>query len=471
MRRKKLSHPTALHQRFWEVERVQANDALLDKCDVVIGGWTFDANRHAVSELVPRLSRLEVPCGFGKTTRLFEDRTAQDGRYSHTLKVRGTGSGEGTNFPHPTFSGFLKLREVRTDESNSVGTKTWEGLFFAYLNLNRSLQAQVLRREAFDAEGSWTFAHPYALAISESAAAKVRERLLAPSSNILDRSRKRTEYVQSRSVEHHFRNYVGAIFRQLRYALPMKQAVAASRPQPTITFEALEVCWDFFDTQPILTVWVVKNQIQRITQHLKVRYFPQFKLEEGLDYDSPSVMVHVVDGIAIRFYAKTQTTVQFEVVYTQSGIKNSTSVSGIQSISGALSAIASLKEDAAARLNVVFEILNGIDCAGGGDATVEELIEAVMSAADGTVNGTALLTRLAHYHRIAPFPSDPMYPQLRSLKRLGVLKNETWSPRRRTYVVTTRFRRARDQLLASYVVPLARKPSLERKKRRRGSAE
>lgn len=141
-----------------------SSTALLDKCDVVLGGWQFNADRKQVSDMVPKLSRLLVHSGDKELSRLFENRSAEENRYSHTLVVRGTGAGEGLKYPHPTFSGFLKLREVSRDNGKKFGVKPWEGLFHAYLNVNRSLQAQTLRRQKAGPDSFTVIRLPYALA-------------------------------------------------------------------------------------------------------------------------------------------------------------------------------------------------------------------------------------------------------------------------------------------------------------------
>jgi hypothetical protein len=463
MRPEILIRPTALHQRFWDVEQVFADNALLDKVDVVIGGWRFEANRHQVSQLAPRLSRLEVPCGGGKRTRLFENRNADDGRYSHTLTVRGTGAGEGVQYPCPTFAGYLKLREVKLNDSEKFGRKNWEGLFFSYLNLNRSLQAQDLNKTGSGPDARWSVSYPYALAMSEDAKARIMERPLAPADNILDRSVPRTQYAQSKPAERHLRDYLLEIFRKIGSELPSSMQIPTIRQEPTIVFRTLEVCWDFFDEQPILTVMAVKAKMQGISQEIKTRYFPEYRLEEGLKYDSPSVMMGVIDGIAIRCYAKTETTIRLEVVYSQSAFRRVFEKSGILSIGDAISTAAMVKRDAVDRLNVLLGHIHANEGISASDATVDELVENVLSAAPDGRAGVFLLTQLAYKHRLAPYPKDPQYETLRILKRRGVLMNEPRSPRSRAYVVTPRFHRARAELISSSVV--LRRVRILRKKR------
>jgi len=452
MRITKPIRPSRLHRKFWDELHAREEEALIDKCDVVIGGWKFNAARHQVTTLVPRLSQLAVSCGEGNTTRLFENRTADDGRYSHTLTVRGTGSGEGVKHPYPTFRGYLKLRETSREEGNSFAKRDWEGIFYSYLNINRSLQAQELVKVGFGEDKRWTFSNPYALAISDTAKSKVRERTLAPADNILDRTAKRTAYVLSRPAEQHFSDQIWAIFRAISKELPIRHVGADQRPEPTITLKTIEVCWDYFDKQPILTVLAIKNRIQSVSQRILSRYLPADRLEEGLEYDSPSVMVYLKDGVAIRFYAKAETTVRFEVIYSRREIVKTADIKGIQSMTGAVDTIGKLKLDAAIRLNKLFEFVRKRLEVTEDDATLDELVEVILGAADSTRGGVLLLTRLAYYHRIAPYPHDPIYPQLRALKRRGVLENEPNSPRGRNYVVTPRYRKARSQLVTSSLI-------------------
>lgn len=459
--RKKPILPTALHQRFWDVEQVSSDQALFDKCDVVIGGWSFEASRSQVANFVPRLSLLEVPSGRRKLARLFETRSADDNRYSHTLTVRGTGPGESVRYPHPTFSGALKLRETGRDEGGQYTKRPWEAIFFAYLNLNRSLQSQMLVRRGSKPSAGWTYLNPYRLAIPEDARNRIRERLFAPSDNILDRSKKRTEYVQSKPAEEHLRDYVWAIFETVQNELDTRPMEVSRQYQPTITFQSLEVCWDFFDYQPILTVRAIGNLVQNIAQSQKVRYFPKFRMEEGLDYNSPSVMVQVVDGIAIRFYAKTETTIRFEVVYSQAAINKTVDVSGIHALSEAVQIACAVKEDAAERMNNLLACIHDAGSVANSDATVEELVDAVMAVADTPRIGISLLSLLAIHRRIAPYPGDPTLGCIKTLKRLGVLMNETRSPRSRNYVVSPRYRNARIRLASTYVVPSNAKGSVE----------
>ncbi|MFD0858722.1 hypothetical protein [Roseovarius aquimarinus] len=452
MRIPKPIRPSRLHRKFWDELRAREEEALIDKCDVVIGGWKFSAARHQVTKLVPRLSQLTVSCGEGSTTRLFENRTADDGRYSHTLTVRGTGSGEGVKHPYPTFRGYLKLRETSREEGNSFAKRDWEGILFSYLNINRSLQAQELVKIGLGADKRWAISNPYALALSDRAKSKVKERTLAPADNILDRTAKRTAYVLSRPAEQHFSDQIWAIFRTISKALPINDKGADPRREPTITLKTVEVCWDYFDEQPILTVLAIKSRIQSISRRILSRHLPADRLEEGLEYDSPSVMIYLKDGVAVRFYAKAETTVRFEVVYSRSEIMKAADVKGIQSITGAVDSIGKLKLDAANRLNKLFDFVRERSEAKNDDATMEELVEAVLGAADTAWDGVSLLTSLAYHHRISPFPHDSIYPQLRALKRIGVLQNEPNSPRGRNYVVTPRYRKARSQLVTSSLI-------------------
>lgn len=276
--------PSALHRRFWDITEVRADEAMLDKCDVVIGGWSFDASGFETSQLVPRLSRLEVSCSDGSSTRLFEERTADDDRYSHTITVRGTGEGEGVRYPCPTFSGYLKIREVRNSRDGTSNVKTWEAIFFAYLNLNRSLRAQDLTSRAFVRGTEWV-RHQHVLAMSDDARSRIRETVLSPCDNILDRSARRTRYALSRPVEQHLTDHVLAIFdtieRELRVRCGCRKVLF--QRDPTVVLRTLEVCWDFFDEQPILAVLAMKNKVQMIAQTLKARYLPAFRLEEGLN--------------------------------------------------------------------------------------------------------------------------------------------------------------------------------------------
>ena len=444
--------PSALHQRFWDVQQVSPDQALLDKCDVVIGGWSFEAKRYQVATIVPRLSQMEVSAGKGESARLFEKRSADDNRYSHTLTVLGTGSGESVQYPHPTFSGALKLREIGHEGEDRYAQRPWEGIFFAYLNLNRSLQSQALTRRDSGSSGHWTYSRPYNLAMAASESSKIKERLLAPSDNILDRSRKRTEYVQSKPAEEHFRDYVLAIFNTVYDALNTRPIKVATQPQPTITLQTVEVCWDFFDWQPVLSVRMIRNSVESIAQKMRVRYLPEFRMEEGLDYNSPSVMLQVVDGIAIRFYAKTETTIRFEVVYSQAAINSVANEFGIHPLEEAVRIVAAVKEDGAMRLNNLLSCIHEALHEHEDHATTDELIEAVIGEADNTRAAMSLLTQLAFQHRVAPFPKDPIYPTLRSLKKAGVLMNEARSARSRTYVITPRYRRARAKLASSYLV-------------------
>lgn len=167
-------------------------------------------------------------------------------------------------------------------------------------------------------------------------------------------------------------------------------------------------------------------------------------------------MVDVVGGIAIRFYAKTETTIRFEVVYSQPAIKQIANVTGIQSIGSAQSAVSDVVADAVDRLNNLLACVGQAECVTDNDASLDELVEVVLAAAPNSRAGVSLLSRLAYHHRISPSPKDPVYPLLRSLKRRGVLVNEARSPRRRNYVVSPRFQQARNQLASRYFVPLKR---------------
>jgi len=459
--------PTACHPSFWRTTEVSADSALLDKCDLVLGGWRFEAGRNQVSHLVPILSKLQVPCGGGKTTRLFENRSADDIRYSHTLIVRGAGAGEGVQYPHPTFSGYLKLRESTRDDGEKFSRKPWEGLFFAYLNMNRSLQAQEIKKQRIGPNICPAIKLPYALAISADAKANIRERMLAPSDNILDRSPLRMAYVRSKGAEQHLLDHLMWIFRRIGQELPEKRGAGIHREQPTVTLQTLEFCWGFFGQQPILSVLAVKAKMQSMSQKMRTRYFPEYRLEEGLEYDSPSVMMVVSDGIAIRCYAKAETTVRLEVVYSQNAFRKVFKKSGILPITEAISTVATVKHDAVEKMNTLLAHIHSNEGISKDDATVDELVENVLGVATDYGLGVSLLTRLAYHQRLAPHPNDPQYQFLRILKRRGVLMNEPKSPRGRTYVVTPRFRKARTELITSSVVQRrVSKPLRKRAKRK-----
>ncbi|SHK33716.1 hypothetical protein SAMN05444000_1261 [Shimia gijangensis] len=92
--------------------------------------------------------------------------------------------------------------------------------------------------------------------------------------------------------------------------------------------------------------------------------------------------------------------------------------------------------------------------------------DGVQAVASSPRSAVSLLTRLACCKRIAPYPGDPQYVLLRSLKANGVLENEPKSPRGRNYVLTLRYRRARDQLASSYVIQRSKKSKSRRRLRR-----
>lgn len=453
MRRLNLIKPNEVYRTFWNVHSVSAERALIDKCDVVIGGWSFNATRFETSGCVRRLSKKRVYAGDGMYTRLFQDRTVDDQRFTHNIAVRGTGPGEGVEYPHPTFSGYFKLWEVNADRDKSNRTRNWEALFFAYLNLNRAIQAQDLSSSTSVRDLQGSNGHRYALAICERSKRRIRERLLTPADNILDRTSKRTSYAMSRPIEQHFSDHVEAIFQAIRQELPISFRDRDCSSKPTITFKAMEVCWDFFDEQPILTVLTLKNLVQSVAKTSIVRHFPDYRLSQGLEYDSPSVMLDVVDGVAIRLYAKSETTVRIEVVYSQSAIKTVASLSGIQSLANALNAIRSVKRDAANKLNALLSVVREFEASSKNHATVDELVDTVIAVAGNPQRGVALLARLAANRRICPYPRSPLYRQLRELKQRGVLKNEKRSPNGRNYVVTPVYEQARSKLLSSYLVP------------------
>lgn len=73
MTKKEVKGPSALHPSFWDGEPVSASSALIDKCDVNIGGLFFQADRHTVTEWVPNLAQINVSADRNSECPLFEN--------------------------------------------------------------------------------------------------------------------------------------------------------------------------------------------------------------------------------------------------------------------------------------------------------------------------------------------------------------------------------------------------------------
>ena len=438
---------------FDDEQIVSAQTALFDKCEVSVGGWSISGSNEQIAEHVSRFSDFKVSDGHGGETKLFETRRAQKERNWHTLKVLGKGAGEGIKYPHPVFSGLLKLNKSTHQISNR-----WDLVFHLNLNINRTIQAQPLPSSGVRRVGRRS--QPIVLAISKQAVLEVRERFLAPWNNMLAHTRRRLSYASSKVAEEHLRDCVTSIFNQVEdgfrplSSLPREGFDLSDRDtrRTTVSLHHLEVCWDFYHEQPILAVDVFKQMVKANAQHVTSQNWRELVVKDKLRYDSQSVSVYLKNGLEIKFYAKTETTLRFEVVYFGENIKDFKPAPGILSLDQAVETCRDIRRDAALHLNTLFSLIGNEDDLSHDDATPEELIDAVQAETRDVGRTCSILARIVRNRRISPYPNDPDYEVLRRLKRKGVLVNNPASPGRRNYVIAARYEHSSYYLLSKKII-------------------
>jgi hypothetical protein len=431
-----------LYRVLEDTRAVYPEDAMLDLCSMTIGLPNVAGTEGQTLERLKSLSSLKSD-GPG-STKLFGKRTLQKWRSFHALQVVGDQQGEGMKFPHPTFSGLLTANRDTVPTKDTSALTSWELLFNVQVSINRAVQAQtvVLDQETFEVRRS----QPYALFLSETAARQVTERLLVPKTNILDRTEPRQRYAASKPAEEHLREFVLELTTKCAAALGQMKPVV-----PTVTVGALEVCWDFYDEQPVIMVELIKAKAMRIAKKLRAKYSPTATVTEGQEIDSPSVIIDLIEDLAVRFYAKSVQTIRFEVTYGPERMQPFKTCEGLPTLNDAVEMARSARLDAAHHMNTILALMR--QETDESDATPAELIRAVMAAFPNVFEARTILACLANHSRIRTFPKDPRLPGLRQLKKQSVLECDPASPGKRNYVVTPRFEDARRQLMFTQAIP------------------
>lgn len=431
-----------LYRVLEDTRAVSPEDAMFDLCSLTIGLPNVTGTESQTQQTLKSLSVLKS--GGTGSIKLFGARKLQKWRPFHTFQVVGSKKGEGMKFPHPTFSGLLTAnRDTVPLKDSSVPTK-WDLLFNVQVSINRAVQAQTIVMDQKTGEAQRTA--PYALVLSEDAASQVRELLLVPATNILDRTEPRQRYANSKSAEEHLREFVLELTSKCAAALGVAPGIA-----PTATIGTLEVCWDFYDEQPIITVELIKAKAMRIAKNLRAKYAPTAAVTERLEIDSPSVIIDLKDGLAVRFYAKSAETVRFEVAYGPELLKTFKACKGLPTLDEAIKMARSVRIDAATHMNIILTIMR--QETDETDATPDELIRAVLAAFPDVFEARTILACLARHRHVRIYPNDPRTAGLKKLKKWLVLENDEDSPGKRNYVATPRFEDARRQLMFTKAMP------------------
>lgn len=435
-----------LYRVLEDTRAVSPDDAMFDLCSMSIGLPNIAGTESQTLRVLKALSLLKIDIPGSGPQRLFSKRNLMQGRHYHAFKVVEDQKGEGMIFPHPTFSGLLTANRETVPPKDPFAPTTWVLLLNVCVSINRAIQAQTLsikpRSKRVRRIG------PYSLFLSERAAGQVDERLLVPATNILDRSELRLRYADSQYPEDHLREFVTELVRAC--SAPFGRSGSF---QPSVNISTLEVNWDFYDENPIITVELIRQKSTRIAKALRARYAPQSTMVEGLKLNSPSVMLELIEGLQVRFYAKSPQTVRFEVVYGAERIKHFKPQKGMLTLEQAMQTARKIRHDAAIHMNTILSLMREENKGREDDATTAELIRAVLAAFPDVIDARNILVGLANYRRIRTFPKDPRLPGLRKLKKLSVLECDPASPGRRNYVATPRFEAARSQLMFTQAMP------------------
>ncbi|GAB1478369.1 hypothetical protein MASR2M74_09160 [Paracoccaceae bacterium] len=425
-----------------DTRAVSPEDAMFDLCSMTIGLPNIAGTESHTLKALGSLSLLKSG-GPGSIT-IFGKRKLDRWRTFHALQVVGDQKGEGMTFPHPIFSGLLTANREAVPTRDPTAVTAWELLFKVQVSINRAVQAQtvVMDRKTRNVRRSG----PYALHLSEVAANQVTERLLVPATNVLDRTESRQRFAASKPAEEHLREFILELTRTCAAAMGQAQATV-----PTVSIGTLEVCWDFYDEQPVITVELIKAKAVRIAKNLRAKYAPTAAVSEFLEIDSPSVIIDLIDGLSVRFYAKSTETVRFEVAYGPERIKQFKTCEGLPTLDDAIKTARSVRIDAATHLNTVLAIMR--QETDEGDATPDELIRAVLAAFPNVSEARTILSCLARHGHVRVFPKDPRLPGLHKLKKWHVLETEPLSSGKRNYVAAPRFEDARRRLMFTQAIP------------------
>lgn len=213
----------------------------------------------------------------------------------------------------------------------------------------------------------------------------------------------------------------------------------------------MEVCWDFYDEQPVITVELIKAKAIRIAKNLRAKYAPTAAVTESLEIDSPSVIIDLIDDLTVRFYAKSAQTVRFEVIYGPERIKPFKTCKGLPTLTDAVEMARCVRADAATHMNTILTIMR--QETDENDATPDELIRAVLAAFPDVFEARTILACLARNRHVRIYPKDPRSAGLNKLKKWRVLENDEDSPSLRNYVATPRFEDARRRLMFTQAIP------------------
>lgn len=430
--------------------RVSPDDALIDRFQLLVGEWRVRGTREAISERLSMLSGHEVDDAFGETVNLFQSENFDYYRWKFDLSFWRGGRGRNTLVRRPLISGRVSANIVqgsgggRTDDAQCAVriNGTW--------NLTRFIQAHEF---ALSRQGNLVSKNAgVPLAVSPRPDWWKTERPLALCDNVVIGKWWRYRFAKSRPAEEFLSDYVSTFVTDFiqamtdRELLPEDPGLNRSNEPAEFRLGDIEFYWEFDHKSPIVLIDTLTHFLPRVAKRMRVTRRNLDRMVREVSQQSQSATIYLTRKREVRFYAKTNRRVRFEVCFPDgylTGQRRSPSFSSI----GALSdTVALLKSEAAETLNEVLSNLWEWIDPDDFNPTPDQLRQEVILAARNPFDATTIITMLMGKGRISLEPGDGLRPAVR---RLATKKNpvlRTLEMDRGTYVVTPQYEYARRNL-------------------------
>ena len=432
--------------------QVSPTSAMVDRVNVSFGNWELPGTIQEVSQGLNQFKNFPFANHEEREIPLFRHGMV-DARRLHPEVYFDSGSDEDerNSGERALISGRLSWvprRSIPVDERS----KHKQLRFDATVNVTRFIQAQTKRPVRTD-NGIRLRDFP-TLVVSPRDHWYREEAPLVPSTNLIVGSILKYSEALKRPASEHFTRLMALWTAQLDQCVQWAFSELPSAPirHPNFSLREIEYYWEFDVENAIDFVQSIVRPMSSLSGTIYVGGERVRLPERTVEFQSPSVKVLLAREVTLKAYAKTLQRVRFEVTFGKRGIEDSLGRRRVSprrttfDIETLAEKVAVLQSAATDYFN---EALPRILPSEPPESTLGpmDLLARIGVCADGNARtAETIVSALANFGRVEPYPNDPIYPAVRRLRRTRVL--ESVRHRSRVNVVTPQFRAALARLQA-----------------------
>jgi len=458
-------HRHRLVPRFSLSSRAALENTLIDRMALTVNRWETVAPRDEILSSIYRLGFTTVAGDETGEVNLFQQRRPRPPYSRQFLPLRGTGQGQGTGSVSPIVGGQLTTRMFAlpqqregSDETTVRSVTSLQGTF----NPTRWIMAQ--RPMPGRHQGTVDCARPFAFAIARKDDWWRRELPYVENNNVIIGADPRFSFARSKPAEEHLRDYVTYTLETLTESLDEVGLVGMREAFPSeFLLGDIEFYWEFDAADPISLVETLKYYCTSVSAVSGVdprnvifepdsedSFVPSGSMTENrtaITRSSISFWFNGRTGVRFKVYAKTNRRIRFEVCLSPEYRPAEVRRRSFDSITALVDGVRLLKANAVQMMNSVLDDAFPSFSKAEPRISPETFVNIVAAHSNGPEVAHSIISELRAYGRVAPFPHDPRYQTLRSLRRVGVLRMQKSAPR--VYTLTNGYRAA-----AAYPQPL-----------------